>query len=404
MRKFILVLGIVALVAAALGGYLVATTPRSSAGVRFPLSPAQRELLAAVPADADAFALIPTAAAAHARLRRNPLAREAVETWTRERPLPPRWMLGGADLLSWRSSGGVAYAFRLDPLRALLLRGYVFLTGSSMHAEGTNFVIGAPPSGLPLGDAELEPLLRLAAGMDGGDAVLVQRRDAQMFPPIARPALSTVSVHPREIVIVSRARNDSPAGSGHRTVTLPRGALLSSWFGDPPRLVADLDRLLPGDVTALLSDGGSIVLYDVESRRLLPRLRGLFVIADSPEARASARRLSTVAEMFGEVAYRDGRILISLDRTSLGVYGAEQFSELPFPATEWAVRIDAGRMVPVLEGLGESIGLRLTAPRLYRSVRDLRAWIGHMRGAGVIEAALAREGEGEELRVRITAK
>jgi hypothetical protein len=101
---------------------------------------------------------------------------------------------------------------------------------------------------------------------------------------------------------------------------------------------------------------------------------------------------------------REEKILIALDQGSIPVYDREQYSDLPFPATEWALRIDAARMVPVLHRLGDNLALRFAAPRVYRSVRNLRGWIGHLERAGTIDAALAAGGGEEELRVRISSK
>ena len=123
MRKlFIAILAFVA-VAAGIAIYFVVTTPKSSAGVRFPLTGAQRALVAQVPQSAESFALIPTAAAFEAKLRANPITRDAVESWEEKHSMPARWMLGGADLLLWRDAdGGTHYLVHADPLRSLFVR------------------------------------------------------------------------------------------------------------------------------------------------------------------------------------------------------------------------------------------------------------------------------------------
>ena len=402
MRIFIIVLLLIAVLAGLAAVFLVATTPRSPAGIAVPLTPAQQELAGTAPADAELVALVPTAAAVYANLRANPITRDAVEAWTKDRELPRPWMVGGADLVLWRSPAGTTYGFRLDALRALLVRGYLAFAGGDVHIEGTTFYFGPPPAGPRLG-SEIEALLQAGAGLRG-DALVIQREDGRAFPPIGRPAVSVVSVGGNEATIVSRAPADSVAAGPEQRVTLARGPLLSAWFGEPPRIVRDLDRLLPGDISALLGDGGSIVLYDVDSGGLLPRPNGLFVVRDTPESQTAARRLTTLAELVGEIAQEEGRILVAIDRTSLPIYRKEEMVELPFPATSWALRIDAARMAPVLERLGRNGGLRYAAPRIHRSVRDLRSWIGPLSEADLIEAAATTGGGREELRVRITAK
>ena len=60
MRKLILILIVlVALVGAAVV-YLVVTTPTSAESIRFPIAASHRDLLARVPASAEAYALVPS--------------------------------------------------------------------------------------------------------------------------------------------------------------------------------------------------------------------------------------------------------------------------------------------------------------------------------------------------------
>ena len=75
-----------------------------------------------------------------------------------------------------------------------------------------------------------------------------------------------------------------------------------------------------------------------------------------------------------------------------------------WPSNRWAARIDPGKLVPVLERLGDSTGLRLASGRLHRAARDLRRWISALRQAESIEAAASVANGTEELRVRIATK
>jgi hypothetical protein len=404
VRKFILLILVLVVIVGAVAIFLAATTPRTSDGITLPLPADQRELLSVIPSDADAFALIPTAAAAWKRFESNPITSEAAAKWKSDANLPSPWMLGAADLVVWRMGDANHYAFRLDPFRALVVRTYLLFSAAEARVEGSTFLIGPPASGPPMADGVLSSLLDLAPAVPRADALVVQKGDAQMFPPIARPAVSAVSVGEREINIVSRARDREGIARPVRPVVLPRGAVLSAWFGEPPRIVGDVDRLIPGKISTLLADAGSFVLYDIEGGRLLPRPRGLFVVPSTEQARAAAENIRRVAELVGEVEVRDNNILIALDDRSIPAYDAEQFSALALPSTEWALRIDPARMVPILHRLGDNLALRFAAPRVYRSVRNLRGWIGHLERAETIEAALARGAGQEELRVRIAAK
>src|SRR3954463_1969479 len=129
MRKLTIIAAVLLALIAAVIIYLVATTPKTSAGIRFPLTAAQRELVASVPESAESFALIPTAAALDSKLRANPVTAEAVESWEKTHPLPSPWMVGNADLLAWRDPATTRYLIRLDPVRAFVVRTYMMLGG-----------------------------------------------------------------------------------------------------------------------------------------------------------------------------------------------------------------------------------------------------------------------------------
>ncbi|HKO58290.1 MAG TPA: hypothetical protein VJ276_20670, partial [Thermoanaerobaculia bacterium] len=204
MKKFLIIVGVVAALIGALAVYLAATTPKSSAGVRFPLSAAQRELLATVPQSADAFALIPTAAALEAKLRANPVTRDTVEKWTENRQLPSPWMIGGADLLAWRSGKQTRYLLRLDPVRAVIVRAYLMLSGEESLLLG-------PTGETPIDGAELARILALTDSLPAGDVLVVQRQGSRgAFPPIGRPAVTSAAITAMTIDVTSRAAGPSP--------------------------------------------------------------------------------------------------------------------------------------------------------------------------------------------------
>src|SRR5882762_10032886 len=129
MKKLLITGCILAALVAMIAFYFAATTPKTSAGVRFPLTGAQRALIAAVPASAESFALIPSAAALDAKMRTNAVTSEAVDQWERSHSLPSPWMIGGADLLTWRDTATTRYFVRLDPIRAAIVRTYMMFGG-----------------------------------------------------------------------------------------------------------------------------------------------------------------------------------------------------------------------------------------------------------------------------------
>lgn len=415
MRTLLTLILVLALFAGAIAAYLVLTTPEQAAGVRFPLPAPQRALVGRVPASADAFALLPTAGPLERKLRANAVLRQPLEQWTESQPIPGPWLLGDADVVVWRDGKETSYAIRVDAIRAFLVRTWMlWSTDVDARWDGTAFVINGR-AGAPIAAADLDSLLAVASGLPSGDLLVVQRnRQRGAYPPIARPAVTSVAVSPKEILITSRARpaagdggTEAVAGSsppsGRRPV-FPRGAMIAATFIDPPRLIGDLRRLVGLDVDALVSGGGSLILYDVDTGTLLPRPRGLVSVPADQARRTAWNRVSGVAELVGKTRDTGKDLLASFDGESLDLYLMDTFVPATLPSTSWAVRIDPGKLVPVLEKLGDSTGLRLASGRLHRGARDLRRWISPLSRAGSIEAGASRGGGMEELRVRIASK
>jgi hypothetical protein len=406
MRKLLITLLVLALVVGGVAFYLSATTPTVSPGVRYPLSAAHRALIAGVPAEADAFALIPAAAALEGKLRANPITRGTVEEWSEKQTLPRPWMIGGADLVMWRQEKQMRYLLRLDPLRALVVRIYLMIAGDS----GGTLLINAPPGG-GLGADEVARIAALAETLPPGDALVVQREASRgAFPPLARPAVTSVQLSATDVVLTSHAETEAGgAPSADLRGTFPKGALLSGLFASPPKLLDDLNRLVGAKVSPLLEEGGSVAVYNIDTRKLLPRPEGVIAVpADDTRRATLAALLHNLgpAEILGvhpRTAEKDGRLLLSFDDT-LDDYMKDSFQPASFPAARWALRADPQRLVPLLEGLNDNVGLRLAAPRLFRSARDLRRWIGALREAKEIEAVDRLAGSVEELRVRIGAR
>ena len=408
MRKLVLLLiAILALLGAA-AIYLVVTTPKSAAPIRFPLIESHRQLLAHVPATADSFALIPSAALLHGKLLANPVAREPILLWTHEHELPRPWMLGGADLAVWKRGKVTSYAVRLDSFRALLVRSWLLMSSNAdarwegstliMHEESAVPASSSPPS-------DLDAVLRLAAGLPEGDVFVVQRQTGRgAFPPIGRPAATSVRVTATEVLLVSRAATTETAEQREIRPRFPAGAMLAASFATPPRVLGDLNRLLGARIDALVDEGGSVALYDVDGGTFLPRPKGVLVIPADERAREQLKNVERVASLVGETRDTGDQILISFDRTSMGLYIEDEMVPASWPSTRWSLRIDPKRLIPVLRRVGDSSGLRFVAPRLQRAARDLRRWMDALNEADTVEAAASVAGGVEELRVRVSSK
>ncbi|HEY2094648.1 MAG TPA: hypothetical protein VGJ81_22530 [Thermoanaerobaculia bacterium] len=407
VRTFLVVLLIVLVVIGAAVVYLIATTPKESAGIRLPLTPAQRALIATVPASAESFALIPNAAALEAKLRVNPVTRDAVDTYRERATLPSPWMLGGADVIAWRSGKATTYFVRLDPVRSLLAHIYLMVAGD---AGPTRVLINASDEP-PVTAAEIDQLLALGASLPPGEALVVQRQESRgAYPPIGRPAVSTVSISAASIDIASvapatsAANVESAAGSAapHR---FARNAILTATFTSAPRLIEEANRLIGTKASMLLRDGGAVALYAVDAGRLLPRPREVVIVPDTPDRRAILDELTKYQVAFPvQTAEMNNELLVAFDDDSIAKYKSDTFDPPALASNRWSIRIDPQKALPMLEQLSDNPGLRLIAPRLFRSARDLNDWIEHLKSARSIEAAASTTAAGEELHVRITAK
>lgn len=406
MRKLFLIILIVAALIGGAAVYLIATTPSRSTAIRFPLSDAQRRLLAQVPESAEAFALIPAAAALEPKLRANPVTAQAVDAFEVKQALPRPWMIGGADLLAWRTRDGNRYLVHLDPFRAFLVRTYMMIGGDI----GDRVLINVAPEG-PIDAGELQQIVALTNKLPPADALVVQRASSRgAFPPIARPAVTAVSITPQDITLVSRAARENAEPPGAVVAAhFPKSAVLAASFGNPPRVVEDLNRLFGAHVSTLLEGGGSVFIYDVDDRKLLPRPIGVIAVPDDPARRAARDAIVNQANKLEALGVRPrtaehgGELLLAFD-DSIDTYIKDAQEPPRWPANGWSLRGDPQRLVPILKGLSGNVGLRIAAPRLFRSARDLGHWIDALQQASAIEAAASSDGAEEQLNVRIATK
>ena len=404
MRILIAILIILAVLVAATALYLVSTTPQAGEPVTFPLSAAHRQLLQRVPASADSFALIPSAALLRGKLFANPVTSQPLVAWEEEHELPRPWMLGGADIVAWKSEKATSYAVRFDSFRAFLVRFWLMMVSNALARwDGNTLVMNdATADDAPI---DLDEILRLASGLPQGDAFLVQLdRGRGAYPPIGRPAVTSLRVSPDEIVIVSRAASDDLSQQKVVQARFPRGAMLAVTFAQRPRIVSDVNRLLGAKVDLLVDEGGSIALYDVDAGTFVPRPKGVIAMPGGEQGREAIQNVVRVAELVGETRDTGEQLLVSFDKTSMGQYTTDTFVPATWPATSWAMRVDPGRLVPILRRLGDSTGLRLLTPRLHRGARDLREWIDALERAESIEGAASVTAGVDELRVRVASK
>lgn len=407
MRKLLIATLLVVLVVGGAAAFLHLTTPDTSEGVRFPLTDEHLGLLRRVPASAESFALVPAAAAVYTKMQTNPITSDALGRFRERQPLPEPWMLGGADIVVWRVGKQTTYSIRLDPLRALLIRTYLFSRGD-MDERGSAvvFLINSP-SQEEMGKSSIDELVKVTTGLPAGDALVVQRgRSSGAYPPLPRPAATSVKIEPGEILLTSRALRSETNEYEGRTVprvVLPDGALIAGAFTEPPRVLNDLNRLLGGTVTPLLADGGGIVIFDVRTGTLLPRIEGTVVLPATPERRAALSRFADRSYGFVEVGEAEGQLLMAFDDKSIGRFRAASHTA-PLKDAVSTLRIDAPRLVPIVAAISENPAIRLATPRIHRSARELHQWIGALERVQSVDAVLTRPAGAEELRVRLVAK
>lgn len=405
MRTFIIILCIVLAAVAAVAIYLVVTTPKDAPPLRAPLSASQQELVAHVPADAEAYALIGAPAVLLGKLETNPVTRDAVEQWTAEHALPPKAMLGAADAVVWKSGKTTSYAVRFDAVRALIVRFWTSFSGVESQWDGQTLIIGAPGTAGASPPAELA----MAAGLPDGDVLVVQRKESRgAFPPISRPAITAVAVTGGQIDLVSRAPGGgdaaATAGGDAGAPALSTTAMMAVAFNDPPPVMGDLDRLVAADIDDLVGGGASVAIYRVDTGTLLPRPFLAIVVPADDRHRATLAEYQRVIDMVGETAEGNGELVVAFDRNSATQYLKDTKAPLPWPANRWSMRLDPQRLVPVLRKVGDNPALRFAAPRIHRGARDLRRWMGALEQARSVEAAASAGGGFEELRVRVASK
>jgi len=402
MRTFIIILFIVVIAVVAVAAFLLLTTPHDAPPLSAPLTASQQELVARVPSDADAYALIAAPAVLLRKLESNPVTTEAIANWREEQPLPPKAMLGAADAIVWKRGKSTSYAVRFDPVRAFIVRIWTMFSDVESAWDGRTLLIGeqrgaafSPP-----------PEVLMAVGLPPGDVLVVQRKESRgAFPPIPRPTITSVKVTESQIDLASRAPAKEEGGALKPALhSLPTSAMLAIAFTDPPRVLGDVNRLVATDVEDLVNGGGTIAVYKVDTGTFLPRPFMAVVLPADEQHRATLAKYDRAIAMVGETVEQNGEIVVAFDLESAGQYFEDTRAPMPWPANRWSIRIDPGRLIPVLRKVGDNPALRFATPRLHRGARDLRRWMGGLERASSIEAAASTTAGFEELRVRIASK
>ncbi|MGZ8709381.1 MAG: hypothetical protein ACXW28_04065, partial [Thermoanaerobaculia bacterium] len=290
---------------------------------------------------------------------------------------------------------------RFDAVRAFIVRIWTMFSSAESRWDGRTLLIGEQR------DAAFSPPaeILMAEGLPPGDLFVVQRKDSRgAFPPIPRPAITSVSVSENQIDIVSRAPARENTAAPAVVHSLSTSAMMAVAFTEPPRVIGDVDRLIPADIDDLVGDGATIALYGVDTGTLLPRPHMAVIVPADEQHRATLAKYERVIGMVGETAEQNGELVVAFDRRSVAQYSSDPRTPMPWPANRWSLRLDPRTLIPVLRKVGDNPALRFATPRLYRGARDLRRWMGGLEQARAVEASASVGGGFEELRVRVASK
>src|SRR5207237_10546995 len=113
----------------------------------------------------------------------------------------------------------------------------------------------------------------------------------------------------------------------------------------------DLNRLFGAKVSPILENGGTIAIYDVDARKLLPRPLGVIAVPADDARRAAFREFvdrARQAEALGvevRAGEHNGELVFSFDRT-FDVYLKDGVVPRRWPPGRWSLRADPRRLAP----------------------------------------------------------
>ncbi len=419
MRIALIVIAILAALAIALGAALLVPRFAEPAAPRLTAEPELLGMMAAAPGDAETVVAIPTFASTWRRF--SPVIEPLIESHEDRRSLAAAsWMIGNAPVAIWTAGGGWGARARPDGVHRLLLRAAAPFVSFDVAFEGDHVRFGAAA---PAAERALDAAL--AESLEGH--LFVVHLDEGSYPPMERPALTSVRFGDGVLRITTRGRPEpgqdaAPVALGDKT--LPANALLAARFAEAPRAVLAMEKAAPIRFERFLRDGAMVALYGVEEGGLIPRpLIAFSVPADDakyqelvdtvdramakgavglllgpqPETTRTVGGVTiTHREGLGltlEYARRDGELLFAFDDSSL----EQLLRAREVPAGEgsahWAMRARPAELLPALEDLGSSRGLRLLARGFSNASRDLGHALRALPPTDELTAEMTREGD-----------
>lgn len=382
-------------------------------------------IAARVPADVDQAIVAPAFGPAVRELAKHPITRDAVyksDDASRVKLLGA--LVGPAPFAAWSEDDQPRLLIEIGGWRRSLLLAAARFAAVDLTTHDRWVAVGGVPA--TAGGA-------IDASVAGeGHLFALHRAGGDRYPPVGRPAITAVTLSGSEMRALSGAR--ATEGAPPRIDAVfehPNSALLTIAFWQPHAALRDLDRFLPVDLQRLAVRGASLVLYDIETRGLLPRPKGLIALPETKESIDAAASLFNAAafEQLGdgavtsrsvggvridrgkrlgatiEVARAHGRVYIGFDGGSLEQYLTGSRTALtPNEGGHWSIRADANRLRPVVDELADHKGLRFVASRVNRSARQMRSLLRMLPNAATVAGDKYVAGGLEQVDLTVTSK
>lgn len=375
-------------------------------------------MMGGAPPEAENVIAIPTFAPAWRRFA--PLIAPMLKSKADERSLDAAsWLVGSAPVAIWTGDGGWGAVARPDALHRLLLRAATPFLSIDVVFDDALVRFGSAGSASPQ-----PPDAALAASLSGH--LFILHGEEGSYPPMERPALTAIRFGDSALDIVTRGRVEPAAAAEPLRLeagTLPANALLAARFAEPPRAVLAMEKTSPMRFERLLRNGGMVALYGVDDGGLVPQPLIAFSVPADEEGyeqmvaavdRAMARgavglllgpQPETTRTVGGvtiqhreglgltlEFARRGDEMLFSFDDRSLERLLEAEMVPARNGRASWAMRARPRELLPVLEEIGSSRGLRLLARGFSDAARDLARALRALPPTDELTADLETEG------------
>lgn len=386
------ILSVLALLLIALA--IVAIAPRF-AGTEAVDFATVKPMLAAAPPRVRNVAVIPRYAAFSAAVAGHPVAGPLWETVVPDQAAYLSWIVGNATIVFWTDGDARGLATDAGPLRVFLMK--MILSGRGASVDEVNgrtvFTIGSTAAGGFTIDAP-DP-------GKGHAFFCVPTGGSNAFPPMEPPSITSIRLDDDAVLVDSvapRSADDPPQFAP--ALPLPSNAMLAVNVGRAPRMLRDLDRVLPEDLSAAMAGGGQVVLYAIEPKTLFPSPRGVIAVRRAPGDAASITQLLPGVAI--EEALVSDRRVISFDRESLDAYRGAAFEtpQVP-PDAVWFAEIRPRQFVPALRVVEDHKGMKLLSRKAHRAVRNALRWLGPLETAERLTAVRRTTAGEERLRIEI---